>query len=100
MWNSNDRGSEPERRKLAWMWLSTPKGRDVEDMESEEGGMARDVLLRGWDRLLCGNHGRAATAVSVATSIYLVRREDGVMEEYKSEVVPRLDDEQLEDLKQ
>ena len=38
----SERGREPERRKLAWMWLSMPKGRDVEDMESDEGGMAQD----------------------------------------------------------
>ena len=35
------------RRNVAWMWLSTPKGRDVEVRESDERGMAGDCYREG-----------------------------------------------------
>ena len=41
-----ERGTEPERQ-VAWLWMSAPKGRDVEDRESDEGGMARKLYRKG-----------------------------------------------------
>lgn len=32
---------------MVWRCMSAPKGRDVEDMESDEGGMARDYYGGG-----------------------------------------------------